>query len=360
MEFDIQKIPNYIRIAQDKKLQNSKAFIWSDKTVLFRTWEDAILLAVPVISESGKFYGICGIEVSSLFFRLKYPSSESRYGNVVSTLAPVKDGSLALNSGLCGADNRGKFSENPLKIGYGKYFNTYKSDGDSSPYGYMGTQKDIRLSSSEFNADNCKWVSAVLLPVSSYKHYVFHRKMIISLIIIILMLVLIAMSFYLTQRCLKPIKQRVMDIQDGNPDNGKSTGLSELDELLAFFYQNRYTTENKSDSDSSSSAEQNSEVPQGIQEIFDSFIERTQKLTEAERNILGYYIEGYQIQDIPELAYISMSTVRKHNRSIYEKLKIASKDELMLYISMLKRCGRLNNIDYPQKNSETKDISKKY
>ena len=65
---------------------------------------------------------------------------------------------------------------------------------------------------------------------------------------------------------------------------------------------------------------------------------------EAERNILRYYIEGHEIGEIPELAFISMSTVRKHNRSIYEKLGVASRDELMLYIDLLRRCGRLQEL----------------
>lgn len=352
MEFDIEKIPNYIRIAQDKKLQNPKAFIWSDKTVIFGTWEDAMLLAVPIISDSGKFYGVCGIEVSSLFFRLKYSSADSRYGTVVSAVSPVKDNVLELACGLCGADNKGKFSESPLKISFGKHFNIYKAENSSTPIGYMGVQKNIRLSSAEFGDGGPEWVSTVLLPISSYRDYVFHRKIVISLIIIVLMLALVALSFYLTERCVKPIKQRVMDIQDGNMEGGKSTGLSELDELLAFFYQSPDGT-NKASPVTSNPDKQNPDVPQGIQEIFDSFIKRTERLTDAERNILGYYIDGNQIQDIPALAYISMSTVRKHNRSIYEKLEIASKDELMLYISMLKRCGRLDDIDYPQKNKKT-------
>lgn len=49
-------------------------------------------------------------------------------------------------------------------------------------------------------------------------------------------------------------------------------------------------------------------------------MERKNLLTEAEQNILRYYIDGHEISEIPELAFISMSTVRKHNRSIYEKL----------------------------------------
>ena len=86
------------------------------------------------------------------------------------------------------------------------------------------------------------------------------------------------------------------------------------------------------------------ELPPNIAELFDQFVARKDLLTEAERNILRYYIDGYEIAEIPELAFISMSTVRKHNRSIYEKLGVASRDELMLYIDLLRRCGRLQEL----------------
>ena len=75
------------------------------------------------------------------------------------------------------------------------------------------------------------------------------------------------------------------------------------------------------------------DLPPNIAELFDQFVERKDLLTEAERNILRYYIDGHEISEIPDLAFISMSTVRKHNRSIYEKLGVASRDELMLYLT---------------------------
>ena len=59
---------------------------------------------------------------------------------------------------------------------------------------------------------------------------------------------------------------------------------------------------------------------------------------------MNYYIDGYDIGDVPELAFISIHTVKKHNRSIYQKLDIASRDELMLYIEMFRCCGRLDEI----------------
>ena len=86
-------------------------------------------------------------------------------------------------------------------------------------------------------------------------------------------------------------------------------------------------------------------MPPDIEELFDNFIENSKKLTVSEHNILDYYVKGYEIAEIPDLACISLNTVRKHNRSIYEKLNVKSKDELQLYIDLLKRCGRLGELE---------------
>ena len=60
---------------------------------------------------------------------------------------------------------------------------------------------------------------------------------------------------------------------------------------------------------------------------------------------MEYYIKGYEIADIPDLVCISMNTVRKHNRNIYEKLNVKSNDELRLYTDLLKRCGRIVELE---------------
>lgn len=85
-------------------------------------------------------------------------------------------------------------------------------------------------------------------------------------------------------------------------------------------------------------------LPSGMEAMFQNFTERARTLTPAERRILNYYIDGHDIGDIPDLAFISIHTVKKHNRSIYQKLEIASRDELMLYIELFRCCGRLNQL----------------
>ena len=85
-------------------------------------------------------------------------------------------------------------------------------------------------------------------------------------------------------------------------------------------------------------------LPSGMEDMFRGFAEKAQALSAAERRILNYYIDGHDIAEIPDLAYISIHTVKKHNRSIYQKLDIASRDELMLYIELFRCCGRLDEL----------------
>ena len=86
------------------------------------------------------------------------------------------------------------------------------------------------------------------------------------------------------------------------------------------------------------------QLPPDMDLLFRSFIEKTKTLTSAERRILQFYIDGHETADIPDLAFISIHTVKKHNRSIYQKLEVSSRDELMLYIELLRCCGRLGEL----------------
>lgn len=85
-------------------------------------------------------------------------------------------------------------------------------------------------------------------------------------------------------------------------------------------------------------------LPPDIAELFDTFSERAETLTPSERKILKYYAEGREISEVAELAFISIHTVRKHNANIYQKLRVGSRDELMLYLELFRRCGRLEEL----------------
>lgn len=85
-------------------------------------------------------------------------------------------------------------------------------------------------------------------------------------------------------------------------------------------------------------------LPPDMEELFRAFAEKVGTLSSAERRILDYYIDGHDPAEIPDLAFISIHTVKKHNRSIYQKLEVASRDELMLYIELFRCCDRLDEL----------------
>ena len=82
-----------------------------------------------------------------------------------------------------------------------------------------------------------------------------------------------------------------------------------------------------------------------VLDMLDDFVARIPLLTSAEYNILQYYIHGHEISEVPTLAYISINTVRKHNKNIYKKLQVATKEELLLYVDLLLRSDRLRELE---------------
>lgn len=334
MEFNAEKFPLYSDFKNNAPLRAAQSYLWTKKTTLTDTWEESIFLIVPIIGSQGEFYGICGVEISELYFMLAYPSAETKMGNIVTLLTPVSGDRLCLSQGLCGAEKRGKFSEDYLDIKRSKRFNYYTSFDKQ----YVGLSQEADISSSTIG--DTRWMVTVLLPAASFHEYAFVKKMVLVGAFVLLLVLMMFMSVFLSRRYVRPIKQQLQEIQRGNLTNDASTGLSEMDELLNLLKLQQQQ----------SAAAEKQPIPEGIQDIFDGFIERSKKLTNAEYNILKYYIEGHQIMEIPDLAFISISTVRRHNRSIYEKLGIASRDELMLYLDLLRRCGRLDELDRTPKN----------
>ena len=67
-------------------------------------------------------------------------------------------------------------------------------------------------------------------------------------------------------------------------------------------------------------------------------------MTPAEWNVFQYYIDKREISEIPSLAFISINTVRKHNKSIYRKLGVSTREELLLYLDLLRRSHRLEEL----------------
>ena len=107
--------------------------------------------------------------------------------------------------------------------------------------------------------------------------------------------------------------------------------MSEIDELFDFIQAKMQ-------------AMGGSQLPSTIEELFSSIAQRAAGLTPTEHNILRYYADGKGISEVAEEACISINTVRRHNANIYQKLGVGSREELLLYIELFRRCDRLDEL----------------
>lgn len=329
LEFDTDQIPGSRELMDAPLERPAERYFWSHRIDLKDTWESAMLLCVPIVGSDGTVYGICGVEISALYFQLSYPTVEGQFGSAVTVLAPVQDSRLLLSEGLVGSVN-GTYldGQEALRIHQGRYYHEYDTGTDR----YIGLHQIIPLSKGE--AEDTAWAVAILVPQDSYAAYTADVQKTWVIAALVLLLVLLALSFFLARRFVRPITDSLKRFQQEElPEQGLSSGISEVDELAEFL-----------NARARNQRLEQGELPPNIAELFDQFIARKDLLTEAERNILRYYMDGHEIAEIPDLAFISMSTVRKHNRSIYGKLGVASRDELMLYIDLLRRCGRLQEL----------------
>ena len=60
--------------------------------------------------------------------------------------------------------------------------------------------------------------------------------------------------------------------------------------------------------------------------------------------IFQLFIDGWDVQTAAERSFVSVATVRKHNTSINRKLEVSNREELMVYVDLFRRCGRLEEL----------------
>ena len=327
LEFDIDDVPGYeILMGFDGRRILDCCYL-SNRVTLSGTWEQVVLLSVPVVLE-GKVRGVCGVELSELFFNLVFPAVESSYGNMVTVVAPIADKRLLLDGAISGKTDGTYFTtDGTLLIKNGEHYNTY-SDGSRTYFG-----NHIVIPKAVDGRSDLTLVT--LVPEISYQSSVAkNRTFWLCGGLGFLVLMLLA-AMFLTRRFMLPIQKQIRALKDQKePQEKSNSGIIEIDELLAYMYARQ------------AKPDEESKMPPGMEERFFDFARRVETLTPMERTVLQYYINGFSVNEIAEKEFISLSTVRKHNSNINRKLGVSTREELLLYIDMFRRCDLMEKIAY--------------
>ena len=324
LEFDTSKLPGYEGMLGRPAGRLAENALWTERFRLTDTWENVMLLMVPILGNDGSVLGVCGLELSELYFLLSYPSEESGFGSMVTLLAPMSGDTLLLSHGMAGRlEETYLNTEEVLQVEEGKYFNRYI--GSSQTFLGVHTRMDLRM------ADGSQLYAVTLVPEAAYLRAVSLERTLWMLGAVVVLGILLALSIYLSRSFAQPISQSLESIRNEGPLRKGCSGVSELDELFDFIQAKMQ-------------AMGGSQLPSTIEELFSSIAQRAAGLTPTEHNILRYYADGKGISEVAEEACISINTVRRHNANIYQKLGVGSREELLLYIELFRRSDRLDEL----------------
>ncbi|MGI5881240.1 MAG: response regulator transcription factor [Syntrophomonadaceae bacterium] len=330
MEFDISNAPYYhrpINAAQaNRQLPLSRLYYWSTVFTLPDTSEEVMLCSVPLIDSQGNVFGVCGLEISTMLFKLAYMPNNYTYNRLFCILSPATE-SIDLNKSIVAGGYSARSiskGEDILKISENRHaFYSYRNQ-DSS---FLGIHKLVKLYPEGSAFSNEKWAVAVLVPEEDIVNSITRLNLILISLLMILVIVGIILSLVLSSRFLKPITEGLDIIKSTDLSEVPRTRIAEIDDLIDYLAAHNEDLYEKA-------RQENLSIT-----ILDQFLENTRELSPAERAVFDLYVKGHTAKEIAEILCLSINTIKTHNKRIYMKLNVASREELLLYISLLNEMG---------------------
>ena len=331
MEQNSEELPGY-RTLVDGLNQPQAGYYWTTRRNLTGTWEDMVLLLVPLQGRMGEIYGVCGVELNAVHFQIQYPATQTSYGPMVMVAAPVENGVLRLSEGMLGS-TEGTWLEEMENLTMTEQHKQYTVFRGASGE-YYSVQRTLDIPSYGERA----WTTAVLIPRKSCDRFILRSRISLMGAIVGFTVAMLALALILSKRFVQPILQSFEDIRGEKPAG--SYHIAELEELRLWLDEKKKPP---------------AELPPNMENLLQDFAESVKTLTPAEYNIFRYYLSGYEVAQIPAAVCISMSTVKKHNSNIYRKLGISSNDELMMYLDIFRRCNCLERLEPEPAEREQSD-----
>ena len=333
MEFDISNAPYFHRPIEAAKanssLQLSRLYYWCPALTLPDTNEEVMLCSVPLIDSQGNVFGVCGLEISSMLFKLSHLPNRNTLKRMFCVLSPTTEDTMDLHKSMIAGGYSARLisrDNGKIKISdQGRYFNVYRHNPDSS---FVGSHTPIALYPADSAFANEHWAAAVMIPEQDIVNSIIRLNMFLIVLLILLVIAGIAVSFFLSRKFLQPISEGFDIIKSQNLNEAPKTKIPEIDDLIEFLKLRNQELYQKAKQENLSIS------------ILDAFMDNIKKLTPSELSVFNLYVEGYTAKEAAEKLFLSINTIKTHNKHIYTKLNIRSRDELLLYVNLLKEMGK--------------------
>lgn len=335
LEYETAQLPDYAALLQSAAdAPESRQFFLTKSFFIRGTSDKVMLLCVPLRGSKGTVYGLCGLEISDILYRLLYRMPQHDLPDMLMGFAQ-KSGheaaaTLHVGTGLMSGPLTNLFANSVAMTATDlKYYRRYQH----GTLDFAGSERALRIAPLTLQGQDSQWVVAALLPWEKVQDFCLKRYIVIGLFLILFLGIALGASLLLTRRYATPVLQ---GIRTARTDGAATTNIQELDELIEVLEakERSLLQQQAENARLIGHVQEQSELQADIT-AYRTFIEQISTLSKAERLVFALYIKGQKASEIAANLHLSINTIRTHNRNIYAKLNVSSYKELMVYIRMM-------------------------
>lgn len=398
LELNVHAYPQADKLLHAKENNISQQYILTDVAHLKESWEQSRLFLMPINSNNGRIIGICGFEISSVYFQQRTKQANYKGYPLITAILDKK----ADNEYQGQLSNPASFVNSTIKT---------SSDGEHELFTagqerFIGFTAPLTVGASEHRV-------AVMLPADSYYHLQGQAKMRLLIMLGIILLLSLLSAGYFSKRYVDPLVADLQQLQQ-NPDAPPQANVLELNQFFEFLQNHseqqaeklrQLQSENNQVQKQYGLAalrlqeaqekqkqtanqyihleEQLAALQNEIQQVrlqmeqtqqeklqaqqereqaqqqfnfaqaalekaiekklesvdpdsYKMFVDNLATLTPKEEDIFNLYVQGCSTKDIISRLGITKNTLKYHNKNIYGKLGVKTRKELLQYIELMR------------------------
>lgn len=398
LELNVHAYPQADKLLHAKENNISQQYILTDVAHLKESWEQSRLFLMPINSNNGRIIGICGFEISSVYFQQRTKQANYKGYPLITAILDKK----ADNEYQGQLSNPASFVNATIKTSFDGEHELFTAGQEH----FIGFTAPLTVGASEHRV-------AVMLPADSYYHLQRQAKMRLLIMLGIILLLSLLSAGYFSKRYVDPLVADLQQLQQ-NPDAPPQSNVLELNQFFEFLQNHseqqaeklrQLQSENNQVQKQYGLAalrlqeaqekqkqtanqyihleEQLAALQNEIQQVrlqmeqtqqeklqaqqereqaqqqfnfaqaalekaiekklesvdpdsYQMFIDNLATLTPKEEDIFNLYVQGCSTKDIISQLGITENTLKYHNKNIYSKLGVKNRKELLQYIELMR------------------------
>ena len=354
LETQTEAFPEIDGLMSGKSGNLSESWFLTSVYQLPDTWESVRFLCIPVLDPDGVTIGVCGFEISSLYFSLSHKTMGSGQAHIFCALLTEESDHYA---GQVAGNQSGYFPlvENTFFLDDRKPLTIFHSGNTK----FIGKIQKLKIGTTPH-------LVAVMLPATEYQALIRTAQLKIAAFLFIAFLATLVSVLWCSKKYVAPILQGLEQIKTSTDRAQGESHVLKIEDLFAFLaeqdraheatlsslQQERLEAQSRQERLQSKLEQASNDLGSAQAEIarlaysrkqeidpddFQYFWEGISQLTPTERKVFDLYLEGKNAKEILAILGVTENTLKFHNKNIYNKLGVSSRKQLLRYATLLKQ-----------------------